>query len=111
MKPGPRAVTMPEQSPPGGPGSPGYMSSTFSTSRKLRPMALTASCEISSKMCLANLPYWSIDTCYCCVSVRHLSCTAAILQCYTKMLMCSAYSAFNRSICEQHASHPGKVSH
>ena len=37
----PAAVTMPAQSPPGSPGSPGYMPSTLSTSRKLRPTAVT----------------------------------------------------------------------
>ena len=34
-------VTMPEQSPPGSPGSPGYMPSTLSTSLKLIPTAWT----------------------------------------------------------------------
>mmetsp|Transcript_101014 Transcript_101014/g.281379 ORF Transcript_101014/g.281379 Transcript_101014/m.281379 type:complete len:210 (-) Transcript_101014:379-1008(-) len=37
--PGPRAVTTPLQSRPGGPGSPGYRPMTFSTSRKFMPMA------------------------------------------------------------------------
>mmetsp|Transcript_26588 Transcript_26588/g.87275 ORF Transcript_26588/g.87275 Transcript_26588/m.87275 type:complete len:216 (-) Transcript_26588:75-722(-) len=39
--PEPTADTMAAQSAPGGPGSPGYTPSTLSTSRKLRPTALT----------------------------------------------------------------------
>eukprot|EP00983_Pelagomonas_calceolata_P067175 1149387-Pelagomonas_calceolata.AAC.9 len=35
-------TTTPEQSPPGSPGSPGYMPSTLSTSLKLSPTARTA---------------------------------------------------------------------
>eukprot|EP00976_Prorocentrum_cordatum_P067428 1178744-Prorocentrum_minimum.AAC.2 len=34
-------TTVPEQSPPRGPGSPGYIPSAFSTSRKFRPTACT----------------------------------------------------------------------
>ena len=37
----PQRMTMPAQSLPGGPGSPGYMPSTLSTSLKLTPTALT----------------------------------------------------------------------
>eukprot|EP00966_Prymnesium_polylepis_P165553 3827033-Prymnesium_polylepis.1 len=37
----PTADTTPEQSPPGGPGSPGYSPSTFNTSRKLSPTVYT----------------------------------------------------------------------
>ena len=39
----PTAATTPEQSPPGIPGSPGYMPSTLSTSLKLSPMHITRS--------------------------------------------------------------------
>ena len=37
----PTAATVPEQSEPGGPGSPGYSPSTLSTSRKFSPTAYT----------------------------------------------------------------------
>ena len=40
---GPTAAMVPAQSPPGSPGSPGYMPKTFSTSRKLSPTAATPS--------------------------------------------------------------------
>eukprot|EP00966_Prymnesium_polylepis_P214659 4970734-Prymnesium_polylepis.4 len=36
-------LMVPDESPPGGPGSPGYSPSTLRTSRKLRPTARTAS--------------------------------------------------------------------
>eukprot|EP00963_Diacronema_lutheri_P005331 scaffold414_cov391-Pavlova_lutheri.AAC.1 len=39
-KPPPEERTQ-EQSPPGGPGSPGYMPKTFRTSRKFKPTAIT----------------------------------------------------------------------
>lgn len=39
----PTAATMPATSPPGSPGSPGYIPRTFSTSRKFRPTAFTVS--------------------------------------------------------------------
>ncbi|GIM02635.1 hypothetical protein Vretimale_7413, partial [Volvox reticuliferus] len=44
--PSPAATTTPAQSPPGAPGSPGYMPSTLSTSRKLTPTALTLSASL-----------------------------------------------------------------
>ena len=37
FSPSPIAVTVPAQSKPGGPGSPGYIPSTFSTSLKFSP--------------------------------------------------------------------------
>jgi len=40
-EPRPACRTTPAQSPPGGPGSPGYSPSTLITSRKLRPTART----------------------------------------------------------------------
>ena len=39
---GPTPATRPAHSPPSGPGSPGYMPSTLSTSLKLRPVASTS---------------------------------------------------------------------
>lgn len=43
--PGPTAATTPEQSPPGSPGSPGYMPRMLSTSLKFSPTARTDTCS------------------------------------------------------------------
>mmetsp|Transcript_33449 Transcript_33449/g.84577 ORF Transcript_33449/g.84577 Transcript_33449/m.84577 type:complete len:205 (-) Transcript_33449:1933-2547(-) len=54
----PNSSTVPEQSAPGGPGSPGYKPMTFSTSRKLRPTALILVCtKPGIGVCL--LPCWT----------------------------------------------------
>eukprot|EP00964_Phaeocystis_antarctica_P009599 scaffold5224_cov78-Phaeocystis_antarctica.AAC.2 len=55
VEPIPACRTTPAQSPPGGPGSPGYSPSTLITSRKLSPTARTSS-EVRASSSISESP-------------------------------------------------------